>query len=90
MQDARFQLKLLKATSRLARRRQDNIAQHNEDYVLIMFNADDFDLIIQFPDRKKKKMKMDIQMEMDFRNKNFSFFHCLLPSQYTYTFHFVF
>lgn len=45
-----------------------------------MFNADDFDLIIQFPDRKKKKMKMDIQMEMDFRNKNFSFFHCLLPS----------
>lgn len=44
-----------------------------------MFNADDFDLIIQFPDRKKK-IKMDIQMEMDFRNKNFSFFHCLLPS----------
>lgn len=48
--------------------------------MLIMFNADDFDLIIQFPDRKKKKIKMDIQMEMDFRNKNFSFFHCLLPS----------
>lgn len=36
-----------------------------------MFNANDFDLIIQFPDRKK--IKMFFQMEMDFRNKNLSF-----------------
>ena len=56
--------------------------------MLIMFNADDFYLIIQFPDRKKHNA--DFQMEMDFRNKNLSVFHCLLLAYYTYLFHFLF
>lgn len=48
--------------------------------MLIMFNADDFDLIIQFPDRKKKKWKWIFKWKWisEIRTSHFSIASCLL------------